>query len=190
MFRLLILGLSASAGMLACAAPAAARVGDQAWAECVWRTAPVSASAWLGMPAPAWADNMATPSEILGHKLAALCATEAAQETRPNRSPAWGRLASALRGARPAAAGQQDLAAPRAELCRHRATLGGRTWVYRVDVVRVDGAARLIAFQQYFIDNAGAAVRMPQDLRGMPSPEAQLSVECRTIGSDGSLADA
>ena len=170
--------------------PAQARVGDAAWAQCVWRTAPVSAGNWLGMETPRWADNLATPAERLGHRLIAVCNGEAADERRPNRNPSWDALKSALRRARPRDAGTSETGAPNVLLCSHRARASGRNSVYRIDIVREAAGARTIVFQQYFQGQEDRLLRLPQDLRIIPAPETELTVACEAIASTGGLADA
>ena len=175
---------------LAFGAPADARVGDGAWAECVWRTAPESAQNWLGMRAPVWTDNLATPAEMLGHRLIAVCSNEAADERRPNRNPNWNQLISAVRRARPDQPATSEEGAPSVWLCRNMIRVGDLDTTYRVDIERRAGDSRITVFQQYFTQHQGQAVRMPQDLRALPPAGAQTSVECRAIASTGALADA
>jgi hypothetical protein len=185
-----VAGLGVGAILLAIGAPAEARVGDRDWAQCVWQTAPVSAQNWLSMRAPVWSDNMATPAELLGHRLIAVCSTEAADERRPNRNPNWNRLMIAVRNARPDAPASSEGNAPTVSFCRNQIRVGDRDSTYRVDITRRAGEGQLIVFQQYFTEHQGQSLRMPQDLRALPPAGAQLSVECRAITSSGGLADA
>ncbi len=191
MSRLLFLAVSGAAALLLPAAAAQGRVGDGAWAACVWQAAPRSAANWLAMAAPAWTDNMATPAELLGHRLIAICANEAADERRPNRMPRWTSLMSSLRGARPREPGGEDRPAPATLLCAHHARIGGASILYRIDIARVGaGGERLIAFQQYFLEHQGRSLRAPQDIRHIPRVGTELSEQCRAITAAGTLADA
>jgi hypothetical protein len=188
------MALLSVAGAVVClvgaAAPAAAKPGDDAWAQCVWRTAPVSAANWLAMATPRWSNEMETPSELLGHRLIAICSTEEANPRKPGHFPSWNSLAGTLRRARPKQPGAMDLPDPAVHLCKSFATTDGRTSLYLADVVRVSGGGRKTIFQQYFTEHLGRAVRMPQDLRMMLGTDVASSTTCRAISATGSLEDA
>jgi hypothetical protein len=149
----------------------------------------VSAQNWLGMRAPVWTDNLATPAEMLGHRLIAVCSSDAADERRPNRNPNWNQLMSALRRARPENPAISEEGAPSVSLCRNMIRVGDQDTAYRVDIERRAGESRITVFQQYFTQHQGQPVRMPQDLRALPPAGALTSVECRAITSTGALAD-
>jgi hypothetical protein len=167
-----------------------AKASDAAWAQCVWRTAPRSAENWLRMDNPSWADNMSSPEELLGHRLIAICSTTAAEARNPNRNPNWNALRTRLKRARPAAAGSADAATPGVYLCRNYAKVDGRDQLYRIDVLRTEGTARTVIFQQYFSDNRGTPLRLPRDMRIVPANDGKGWGICRPITSEGALADA
>jgi hypothetical protein len=181
---------AAGACLLGAVSPAQAKAGDQAWAQCVWRTAPVSAANWLGMAAPSWSNDMETSSELLGHRLIAICSTEEANPRKPGHLPGWKSLAGTLRRARPPQAGAADLPDPAVQLCKSYATTDGHRTLYKMDVVRVSGTSRTTIFQQYFTEHDGKAVRMPQDIRMMLGADVATSTECKAISSTGSLENA
>lgn len=167
-----------------------AKVGDAAWAQCVWRTAPVSAANWLEMDGPSWSDNLESPAEILGHRLIAICSTQPANARNPNRNPKWSSLRASLKRARPRTIGTADSGASTTYMCRNYAKVEGRDQLYRIDVVRVAGTARTTIFQQYFSDSRGTLLRLPQDLRVVPANDGKGWGLCRAITSTGTLADA
>jgi hypothetical protein len=192
-----------------------ARPGDQAWADCVWQTAPKTADTWLGEDAPAWNDNMQTRAELSGLRLMALCGAAAADEAKPNRLPKWRSIRRQLERRRPDAPAGQDAASAQTHLCESFAVRGDHRALYRADVVRVEGEERTITFQQYFseagtealsvVDERGRAVsfqlagsplygspiRMPQ-VSMIVSPAEGFASEqtCRVIAADGTLTDA
>jgi hypothetical protein len=174
------------------AAPASAqgRAGDAAWARCVWQNAPASAANWLRMPAPRFQDRMPTASERLGHRLRALCSSDTANLRNPQGMPNWGRLASALRAAKPASPGTADAATAIVSWCAHSTRAEGRESVYLYDVVRGADPRGAIAFQIYFGEHEGRPFRVPQGLRMVPGADAQRSTLCRPIDSTGELGDA
>ncbi len=187
--RSALLAVAAAAACALGAGPAQAKAGDSAWAQCVWRTAPLSASNWLGMDPPTWSNDMVA-SELLGHRLIAICSTDEANERKPGHFPAWKSLADVLRRTRPAQAGAADMSDPVVQLCKSFATKDGHTAFYKFDVVRVSGSARTIVYQQYFTEHEGKAVRIPQDLRMLPGADTAVSTECKAITAAGSLQDA
>jgi hypothetical protein len=186
MIRIALLAATATAAFLATVPAQAQNAGDKAWAACVWTNAPVSATNWLIKPLPTWATQITAPEEALGHRLIAICGDKPADETRPSRMPKWKSIAAALKSAKPAQPGTADSDATKVELCSHSAV--GAIYLY--DVVRIRGGVRTIAYQQYYTQNAGRPVRMPQDLRVKPFAESKITDQCQTIGSDGRLIDA
>lgn len=183
--------LIAAAWPAAPASPAArGKPGTPAWAGCVWRLAPESARNWLAMKAPAWVNDVLGPAETLGHRLIAICSGDAANERKPNRTPNWGPLRSALTRARPASPGGSDATEPVTLLCRNHIVEGGRETLFRIDFVRVSGTQRTTIFQQHFGEHEGRIFRVPQDIRHIPAADAEVSIVCRSITSNGGLADA
>jgi len=192
---------AASALLLALAVPGAAgaappspaaqgKPGTPAWAGCVWRLGSESAKNWLAMKAPAWVNDVPTPAETLGHRLIALCSSDAANERKPNRTPNWGSLRAALTRARPASPGASDSSEPVTLLCRNHVVQAGRETLFRIDIVRVSGTQRTTIFQQHFGEHQGRIFRVPQDIRHIPAADAEISTVCRSITSTGGLADA
>ena len=172
------------------ASPVAAKVGDRAWATCVWQTAPVSAANWLKMSPPGWQDPFEGAASLLGLRLSALCGTPAAIELKPNRYYNFKQLASALRSSAPKSALGDERGEAITELCRSEIEADGKPFTYRYDVVRVDGVVRTTTFQQYYSEADGQSLRLPQDLRILPKPEQKVTSTCRRIASNGTLIDA
>jgi hypothetical protein len=169
---------------------AEAKVGDGAWAECVWTQAPASAAKWLMMPTPQWVTPFTEPNVLLGHKLAALCDSTSVDSKRPNRMPNWKTLAAALRKAQPktpSAAGTEGSAVA---LCQSQAEQEGETFIYLYEIVRRSAAGESVAFQQYFANVDGQTAKLPQDLRVVPPEGTEVERSCRLIGAEGELTDA
>ena len=98
---------------------------------------------------------------------------------------------SSLRGARPRQPGGEDRPVPATLLCAHHLRFGASSILHRIDIVRIGaGGERLITFQQFFLEHQGRSLRAPQDIRHIPAPGAEISMECRPIDADGMLADA
>ncbi len=173
------------------AIPAQAKVGDPSWSACAWEKAPVSANNWIAMPPPVWSTDTQAPSAALALRLVAVCATEAANELRPNRDFNWKQMAAALRRAKTATPSASDVNALVVKMCRNYLTKDGGTELFRIDVVREDAGERFLVFQQHFVSFEGKAIKLPQDLRSVPdADDGKLSVDCKIISSDGSLIDA
>ena len=191
MLRNLALGVSL-AGLLAIpAVQADAKVGDKAWAQCVWSQAPASASKWLTMPVPTWQSSYTEPAVLLGHRLIALCDATAADPLRPNRMPKWKSLAAALRRNQPKAeAPAASGAAAEIWVCESALEKDGTAVPFLYEVVRRAGETEVVSFQQYYADAQGQALKLPQDLRIVPENASDAKRTCRAIGPEGELANA
>ena len=216
--RFSFLGLIAAAfAMHMTATPALAKVGDKAWAKCVWTSSPVSAEIWLGEETPTWRDYLQTKGEILGFRLIALCSSEAADPENPNRVPKWKSIKRRLSKERPDNSVERTLSDVRVELCEYYSVGEGVRSLYQIDIVRVSGETKTTIFQQFFSTLSGKGletrdkfgrpvritlggssrpsseqrVRLPQ-VPMMTSPAEGFATEmiCQTINEDGSLADA
>ncbi|HEX7875685.1 MAG TPA: hypothetical protein VF489_03770 [Sphingobium sp.] len=173
------------------AAPANAKVGDAAWAACAWQKAPISAKNWLAMPLPVWSTDIQSASAALALRLAAVCATEAANELKPNREFNWKQMANALERARSASSTASEAASPTVKMCRNYLTKEEKVELFRVDIVRDDEGSQFLVFQQHFASFEDRPVKLPQDLRAVPTnDDGKLSVDCKVISNDGSLTDA
>ena len=183
--------VSAFAMSCAVAVPAQAKVGDPTWGSCVWEKSPVSAKNWLGMPLPTWSTDTQAPNAALALRLAAVCATDAANELKPNRAFNWKQMVSVLERTKMAMPLTSDSSSPVIKMCRNYLTKNDETELIRIDIVRNDAGASLTVFQQHFASFEGKAVKLPQDLRSLPTADdGKLSVDCKIISSDGSLTDA
>lgn len=129
----LILGLVVSFAP----SPTEAKVGDRAWAQCVWQQAPASADTWLTMQTPAWPSPFKGANVLLGHKLIALCDNTAIDPLKPNRMPNWKAAASALRRSKPKTS---FIAAARpvtcVALCETRIDDGGKPVPFRYEITK------------------------------------------------------
>ncbi len=183
--------VAASVGLLLVApTPAAAKVGDRAWSQCIWNQAPQSAQAWLSMPLPTWQSNFTEPNLLLGHKLVALCDNGVADPRKPGRTPNWKSVAAALRRERPSSAPIADSAAADILLCQSSIDRNGRSVTFLYEIVRRNGAHESAAFSQYYGEVQGQAVKLPQDLRVQPPASAPISRSCQLIGPNGELQAA
>jgi hypothetical protein len=171
-------------------APAEAKAGDPAWAQCVWASAPAAAEAWLSMPRAKWMTPYNDPGVLLGHKLLALCDTSEANPLKPNRMPNWGSVASALRKARPKSPASASRAATPVALCETSIDEQGTRRVFLYEVVRPGSTRETIAFQQYYANEGDLALKLPQDLRILPKADAKTERSCRLIGDKGELSNA
>ena len=184
-FRIFALATSA----LLFAGTAHAKVGDGAWAQCVWDSAPQSAAKWLNLPVPTWKSEELGANVLLGHRLIALCDATPADPKRTNRTPAWSSVAATLSRSRPK--GDLPLAKQsqvEALLCETR--IAGDTFVFLYDVVRRAGGADTIVSQTYYGQIQGQAMKLPQDLRMLPKEGQKIERTCRIIGAEGELTDA
>jgi hypothetical protein len=170
--------------------PAAAKVGDKAWASCVWQTSPKSADNWLSMKPATWQDPFEGSSSLLGLRLAALCGAMPAIELKPNRLPNFKQFAAMLKSTRPKAPLGKDSDSSAIELCAFSLSKDEKPFYFRYDVVRIDVGGRTITFQQYFADADGMQLRLPQDLRVLPKTDDAITTNCRRIANNGSLTDA
>ncbi len=182
--------VAGAVGAMLPAAPALAKAGDPAWAQCVWATAPEAAEAWLAMPRAKWMTPYTDPSVLLGHKLLATCDTAAANPLKPNRMPNWGSIAAALKKARPKSAAAPRNAAVTVLLCETSTDEAGTRRVFLYDVVRRVAGAETIAFQQYYANEGDLPLKLPQDLRMVPVAETKTERSCRQIGDKGELSNA
>ena len=185
--------LSASALMLGITipcAPATAKAGDAAWAQCVWATAPQAAEAWLGMPRPKWMTRYDEPGVLLGHKLLATCDNSVANPMKPNRMPSWGAIAAALKKAKPKGPATATKPAQPVALCQTSTDQSGVRRVFLYEVVRRGEGAETIAFQQYYANEGDLPLKLPQDLRMVPEAGTKTERGCRLIGDKGDLKDA
>ena len=186
-----LLAIGATALILAVpTAPATAKAGDAAWAQCVWAAAPQAAEAWLAMPRPKWMTPYSDPSVLLGHKLLATCDTSEPNPLKPNRMPNWNSAAAALRKAKPKAPAAASKAATPVALCETSTDDNGVRRVFLYEFVRRGTGAETIAFQQFYANEGDVALKLPQDLRIMPKPETKTERRCRLIGDKGELNDA
>jgi hypothetical protein len=172
------------------AAPASAKAGDAAWAQCVWATVPAAAQTWLGMPRPKWMTRYDEPSVLLGHRLLATCDNAAANPLKPNRMPNWGALAAALRKGKPKAPAFATRPAKPIALCEVSTHESGVRRVFLYEVVRRGEGAETIAFQQYYANEGDLPLKLPQDLRIVPKAGTKTERSCRLIGDRGELTDA
>jgi hypothetical protein len=177
---------------LVSAAPASAKAGDRAWADCVWSQAPDSAAAWLAMPIPTWQSAYTEANVLLGHRLIASCDATAALPLKPNRMPNWKSLAATLRRSKPKA---QSIAAvtshPEVLLCRSALDKGGRSFTYLYEIVRRQAGSDTISFQQFYTEAEGRSLKLPQDLRIMPGESGGTQARsCQPIGPKGELINA
>jgi hypothetical protein len=186
-----ILLSAAAAGCFALpSAPAAAKAGDQAWAQCVWATTPAAAVAWLSLPAPKWMTSYSEANVLLGHKLLATCDAAEANPLKPNRMPNWGSVAAVLRKAKPKAPAPASRAAAPIALCQTSIDDQGTRRVFLYEVVRRGPGAESIAFQQYYANEGDLPLKLPQDLRIVPKLGTETERSCRLIGDKGELSDA
>ena len=188
-FRGLLATLLAAMAMLA-STPAIAKPGDAVWVKCAWQTAPVSADNWLNMPVPNWQTDMEAANSALALRLLAVCATEAPNDLKPNRTPNWKQIASALKKARPKAVSSQDASDVKALMCKSTATTDSIVEQFKTSIEKEAGDARLRVFEQYYTFHDGKRLVLPQDLRSVPPKDAKIDVSCQQIGSDGSLTNA
>jgi hypothetical protein len=172
------------------AAPASAKVGDPAWAQCVWATSPEAASAWLAMTRPKWMTPYSDPAVLLGHKLLATCDTAAYNFKKPNRMPSWGSLAASLKAAKPKVPAAVRKPAVPVALCQSSMDDKGVLRVFLYEVVRQGAGGESVAFQQYYAHQGDMAVKLPQDLRIVPPAGTKVERSCRQIGDKGELSNA
>lgn len=175
--------------MFLIATPAAAKVGDKAWAQCVWSNAWESADAWLNLPLPTWQTKYDERSILLGHRLIALCDESVPDPLRPNRMPNWKAMASALKSTKPKTppALQSNEVV---KLCTYSTSLDNIAQTYLYEFVRtIDGKDR-ISFQQYYAHDQGMALKLPQDLRMVPDSKQEVMRVCKIIRDSGDLTDA
>ena len=168
------------------ATPAAAKVGDKAWAQCVWSNASESAYAWLNLPLPTWQTKYDDRSILLGHRMIALCDDSVPDPLRPNRMPNWKALASALKSTKPKTppALQSNEAV---KLCTYSTSLDNVSQTYLYEFLRaIDGKDR-VSFQQYYAHDQGMALKLPQDLRMVPDSKQEVSRVCKIISDSGDL---
>ena len=174
------------------AAPASAKAGDKAWADCVWSQAPESAAAWLAMPIPTWQSAYTEANVLLGHRLIASCDATAALPLKPNRMPNWKSLATTLRRSKPKAQSAGAAASsPEVLLCRSSLERDGRSFTYLYEIVRRQAGSDTISFQQFYTEAEGRSLKLPQDLRIMPGESGGTQVRsCQPIGPKGELINA
>jgi len=101
-------------------------------------------------------------------------------------------MASSLKSARKPASDLQGDESSVVKLCRNFIEADATKSLYRIDIVResTDGA-KLLVFQQHFAEYEGKSLKLPQDIRAMPTDkDGKLSSDCTTIANDGSLTDA
>jgi hypothetical protein len=202
--RFSFLGLIAAAfAMHMTATPALAKVGDKAWAKCVWTSSPVSAEIWLGEETPTWRDYLQTKGEILGFRLIALCSSEAADPENPNRVPKWKSIKRRLSKERPDNSVERTLSDVRVELCEYYSVGEGVRSLYQIQQFFSTLSGKGLETRDKFgrsvrITLGGSSrpdseqrVRLPQ-VPMMTSPAEGFATEmiCQTINEDGSLADA
>ncbi|WP_298673458.1 hypothetical protein [uncultured Sphingomonas sp.] len=178
------------AAAMLCTSPAIAKPGDNAWAACVWQTAPASAAKWIAMTPPDYHVSFESAESLLGLRLSALCGTVAANERKGESFYDFKRFASTLKGVRPKTSAGSDQADVVVELCRYRLNSDGKVFTYRYDVVRIDAAVRTTTYIQYYDEIEGKPVRLPQSLRIVPKPEQSVEKTCAPISSDGTLTNA
>ena len=171
--------------LLSIASGAAAKVGDKAWAQCVWASDPEAAQSWLGMELPNWQSDCEATQVLLGFRLIALCSEEAANEVKVNREPNWKRMNSALSAAGSSRTGSAQSSFADAFLCRNFADGA----LFLNEFVRRSAERDVIVHRQYFADYEGAPSKMPQDLRVLPEAGVEQSRECLKINSAGELLE-
>lgn len=181
---LLIIALASAA------APAETKVGDKVWTQCVWKQAPVAADKWLSMPLPTWQSPVRGANVLLGHKLIALCDDTASNPLKPNRTPNWKDVSAALRRGKPKTAEAMRAGpATRVVLCESRIVDGAKPAPFLYEISKTVAGRDVAMFQQYVGNINGEAVKLPQDLRIMPSPGKAVERTCRTITDEGELTD-
>ncbi len=194
---------------------AQAKVGDKAWAQCVWETSSASAEAWLKEETPTWRDNLDTKGEVLGFRLIALCSAEAADPENPNKVPKWKAMKRRLEREKPDSRAAANAGEVSAELCESYSVGDGIRALYKIDIIRVVGSRRTTAFEQYFTTSGGKGlvttdkrgrpvqftigggasfdgrVRLPQVPMKTATAEGYATEKvCRTIEEDGTLSNA
>lgn len=171
------------------ATPAAAKVGDKAWAHCVWSNASDSAYAWLNLPLPTWQTKYDERSILLGHRMIALCDDSVPDPLRPNRMPNWKAMASALKSTKPKIPSVLQ-SKEAVMLCTYSTGVDNVTQSYLYEFLRTIGGKDSVSFQQYYAHNHGMALKLPQDLRMVPDSKQEVSRVCKIISDSGDLMDA
>jgi hypothetical protein len=178
--------LALLAAILVSTSPALAGKKDDAWAQCLWEKAPLSAANWLAMPiAERWpGPNGASPAALLEFRLRAACHT---QLTPPGKRYPPSLMAKAVRASleriRPSVVGTNEID-PRAYQCTRYflndtelKTPAAYAWGFG----DFDSGTKFSSMSFTFAAKGGGGVGLPETggLR-----------KCQVIKSDGSLADA
>jgi hypothetical protein len=166
-------------------ANAEAKVGDTAWAKCVWENDAQAAEFWISGPVPEWNTRLDAPELLLGYRLAVGCNPEIEGDGDKNisRDPNWKSLASRLKRERPDRANNNGIE-PSVFLCKN---FGDGTLYLHEIVRRESDGAEKIFYRQYFAEHMGKPAKLPQDLRVVPEQGAKLMRQCFNIDGAGNL---
>jgi hypothetical protein len=187
MKRAFLLFAAALLSMTFFARSAWAKFGDKAWVQCVWETAPQSATKWLSLPLPTWQTSEKSTNVLLGYRLMALCDATSVEVSK-NKIPSWKSVADVLAHSRPEGGAAQKPPQAEALLCESK--IAGDSFVYLYDVVRRLGGSDMIVSRQYYVDDHERPVKLPRDLSIAPKEGQKIERACHIIGPEGELTDA